>query len=94
VFNWGGPVAAVDYRWQIDGSTVATGTMTNLAAGEERVVTLDWTWQAGDHDVTFTVDPNDQIAEESEANNELTDRVNGIIVGFWVEQSVYDYFHT
>ncbi len=94
VVNWGGSLAAVDYRWQIDGTTVASGTMSNLTPGEQRVVTLNWTWQSGDHNVTFTVDPNDQIAEESEANNEITDRVNGIIVGFWVEQSVYDYFHT
>lgn len=94
VRSWGSsPLAAVGYRWQIDGATVATGTLTNLSPGEERVVTRDWTWLAGDHWVQFTADPANAIAESSEANNEIEDRINAIIAGFWVEQSAFDYFH-
>ena len=92
--NWGpGAIASVDFRWQLDGDTVAIGTLTNVAAGEERVVTWSWTFEGGDHWVKLTVDPDNLVDEPSEANNEIADRTNGIIVGFWVEQSVYDYFH-
>ncbi len=92
--NWGDTAhASVQYRWQLDDVTVENGTLANVAAGEERVVTRQWTWQAGNHRIKLTVDPNGLIAERSETNNEIEDRTNGIIVGFWVEQSVYDYFH-
>lgn len=93
IVNWGpGAVAVAEYRWQLDDVTVAAGTLTNVASGEERVVTWSWSWESGDHWIKLTVDPNEQIAEQSEANNEVEDRTNGLIVGFWVEQSVYDYF--
>ncbi len=93
--NWGSDtVASADYRWQIDGATVLDGTLLNIAAGEERVVQLTWTWQEGDHTVGLTADPDNDLAEFSELNNSVVDRTNGLIVGLWVEQSVYDYFHT
>ena len=92
--NWGpGAVASVDYRWQLDDGTVATGTLTNLSAGDERIVTWSWSWSPDNHWIKLTVDPDNQVNEISEANNEIENRTNGIIVGFWVEQSVYDYFH-
>ena len=92
--NWGpDTVAAVGYRWQLDGQTVATGTLSNVAPGEERVVTWSWEWSPDDHWIKLTADPENAVSESSEANNEIADRTNGIIVGFWVEQSVYDYFH-
>ena len=52
----------------------------------------DWNWQLGDHQVELVVDPDNLLAEFSEQNNALADRTNGVVVGFWVEQSVYDYF--
>ncbi len=88
-----GTVASVGYEWRLDNAPVASGTLTNLAVDEERVVTWSWTWQVGDHWIKLVVDPNNLIAESSEVNNQVVDRTNGIIVGFWVEQSVYDYFH-
>lgn len=92
--NWGTiALPSVEYRWQVDGATVATGTLTNVAAGEERVVTRQWVWQAGDHWIKLTADPNNLVSEFSEVNNEIEDRTNAIIAGFWVEQSAYDYFH-
>lgn len=84
--------ASVGYRWSLDGQTVAEGTISDFQPGTRRTVTWNWTWQAGDHDVKFTVDPAAQIAETSELNNAIQDRTNGIIVGFWVEQTIYDYF--
>ncbi|HPD32617.1 MAG TPA: CARDB domain-containing protein [Phycisphaerae bacterium] len=87
------PAASVDYEWRLDDVPVASGTLTNLAVNEERVVTWGWVWQDGNHWIKLQVDPNNVIGESSEVNNEVVDRTDGIIVGFWVEQSVYDYFH-
>jgi hypothetical protein len=93
VMNWGGlAVTNAAYRWEIDGVSVATGNIANLAARQEQVVNLPWTWQAGDHNVTFIIDPSNQVVEASETNNSISNRINGISVGFWVEQSIYNYF--
>ncbi|MBN1916658.1 MAG: right-handed parallel beta-helix repeat-containing protein [Verrucomicrobia bacterium] len=91
---WGtSGLSSVAYRWELDGEELSSGTMTNLAAGEERVLTQTWTWQSDRHTVKLIVDPANAIAERSETNNSVEDYTDGIIVGFWVEQSVYDYFH-
>lgn len=90
---WGtSSLASVAYRWQMDDVTVAGGTLTNLVAGDERVVTWQWTWQSGAHQIKLTVDPDNQITEWSELNNEIEDYTNAVIIGFWVERSLYDYF--
>ena len=94
VKNWGPAALSPDYRWDIDGVPTASGTAANIGSNEDRVLTLDWVWQAGDHTVRLAVDVANAIPEVSEANNAVEDRINGIIVGFWVEQSVYDYFHS
>ena len=56
------------------------------------MVTWSWNWQSDDHDLKLIVDPDNTSPETSEANNSLEIRTNGITVGFWVEQSIYDYF--
>jgi hypothetical protein len=93
VRNWDNVTPTVDYRWLIDGQIVSGGTLTDLAPNEERVVTLPWTWQAGPHRVKLVVDPDALVPEASEVNNSVEDRTDGLAVGFWVEQSLYDYFH-
>ena len=92
VINWSGSLVSPGYLWKIDGETVEQGTVVDLAPEEERPLVLDWQWRDGDHTVSLVVDPNNAIAESSENNNAITDRVNAVITGFWVEQSVYDYF--
>ncbi len=93
VRSWGSaPIASVPYQWSVDGQPAGGGTLTNLSAGDERMVTLPWTWQAGPHTVRFVVDPANAIGEVSELNNALEVRTDAILVGFWVERSVYDYF--
>jgi hypothetical protein len=82
------------FTWWIDGQQVASGTGPTLAAGSEGMVNLSYTWQGGDHWVSFFADPNNVIREKSEQNNLRTDRINALLVGFWVERSVYDYFNT
>lgn len=91
--NWDNLTASADYRWELDGVPVASGTLTDLAANEERVVTWQWNWQNGPHRIRLVIDPANAVAEFSEVNNVVEDRTDGVIVGFWVEQSLYDYFH-
>ncbi|MGB9625472.1 MAG: CARDB domain-containing protein, partial [Phycisphaerae bacterium] len=94
VRNTGTVTVSADYRWDLDGAPVAGGTLTSVPPGQERVVSWPWTWQSGNHRIRLAVDPNNLIAETSEANNSIEDRTNAIIVGFWVEQSVYNYFRS
>jgi hypothetical protein len=93
VKNWDNLTPSATYRWDLDGNPVASGTLSDLQPNEERVVTWQWNWQPGPHLVRLTVDPDNTVAEFSEANNVVEDRTDGIIVGLWVEQSLYNYFH-
>ncbi len=90
--TWQESVPSVDYVWHLDGEPVSHGTLTNLSAGQESVVTLQWIWQAGPHNISLTVDPANGIAESSELNNKVSDRTDGVSIGFWIEESVYSYF--
>lgn len=58
-----------------------------------RVVTLPWVWQDGEHTVELIVDPYNTIAEKSEKNNSIKQRTDAIMAGFWVEESMWTYFH-
>jgi hypothetical protein len=94
VRNWGnGDLASAGYEWRVDGEVVQSGSIAGFAASTTREMQLGWLWQDGAHTVTFTTDPAGLIAEASEANNSRTDRTDALAVGFWVERSLYDYFH-
>ena len=93
VRNWANQTAQAEYSWTLDGVQVASGVLTDLLPDEERVVEYAWTWLDGPHTLGLTVDPDNHVAEASEVNNQLQVRTDAILVGFWVEQSVYDYFH-
>lgn len=93
VRNWGDATPSAAYRWELDGVEVASGTLADLLSDEERTVSWQWTWDPAPHRVRLVVDPANAVAEESELNNAVEDRTDGLAVGFWVEQSVYDYFH-
>ena len=87
------PASGWAFSWWIDGQQVSSGTGPTLAAGAETMVNLSHTWQNGDHWVSFFADPENAIREKSEQNNLRIDRINALLVGFWVERSVYDYFN-
>ena len=94
IANRGGQSTGVfQYAWYIDQVLVQSNTYPNLNAGEEISLSLNWTWQDGPHMVRLNLDPSNVISEVSEQNNNVEDRTNGLAVGFWVEQSVYDYFN-
>lgn len=87
------PTGAFGYVWEIDGVVVARGTMPDLLPGEMTQLSYTWVWQTGPHTIALLLDPDNQIAELSEQNNGVTDQTNALAVGFWVEQSVYDWFN-
>jgi hypothetical protein len=81
------------YQWSVDGTNVVSGTAQSIDRDKDLKINYTWTWQAGDHDITFFADPANTISEKSEQNNLRTVRTTGLRVGFWVEQSVYRYFN-
>ncbi len=93
VKNWF-PSEQVDvaYVWLLDGSEIESGIAV-LAGSAHTAIELDWAWTFDRHELTLVIDPYDTIPEFSETNNELTVYTDAISVGFWVEQTVYDYFH-
>jgi hypothetical protein len=81
----------VGYRWTIDGREAARGTVV-LTAGGYTTVDLPWAWTFERHRIGFEIDTSNAITEESERNNALAVFSDGLAVGFWVEQSFYDFF--
>ena len=85
-------LSLVEYDWSINGSVVSTGSLVSVPAGAERTVSLPWTWNSNPHDIQFRADPNNIVAEITNANNARTVRSTSLGVGLWVEQSVRNYF--
>jgi hypothetical protein len=81
------------YNWYIDGLLVNNGSHMSLLPGDEISLSFHWIWQTGLHTVGLTLDPTNLVSEVSEINNSIEDQTNALAVGFWVEQSVYDYFN-
>ena len=84
--------SAVPYKWLFDGVEVDSGTVP-MFAQSDTTVNYPWIWTFDRHELKFILDPNDIIQEEEELNNELLIYTNAISAGFYVEQSVFDYFH-
>jgi hypothetical protein len=82
------------YSWHIDNSLVASTAHPSIEPGGVITLTLPWTWQPGPHTVRMTLDPSNLIVEMSEQNNLIEDPTNALAVGFWVEQSVYNWFNS
>ncbi|GAB4378774.1 MAG: hypothetical protein Kow0042_27520 [Calditrichia bacterium] len=94
VVNWSdSSVANVHYTWAIDGSPVDSGTV-DIPASDTAFVDFPWVWTFNRHQIKFILDSKNEVAEEEEGNNSVLLYSNAISVGFYVEQSLYDYFHT
>jgi hypothetical protein len=87
------PSGPFDYAWRIDGQPPLSGTHPSLDPGERITLTQTWSWEVGPHTLTLRLDPDDAISEVSEWNNVREERTDALSVGFWVEQSVHDYFN-
>lgn len=83
----------VSYTWTQDGAIIQSGTVT-LAPEAHTAVDLPWIWTFDRHKMTFTIDTENDIEEFSERNNRIDFWTDAITVGFWVEESLYEYFHT
>ncbi len=93
VRNWSdSTLSSVSYKWILDGVVADSGTIS-MPAGDTTYVDFPWTWTFNRHVIAFVIDPNQMIPEEEEENNRLEIFSNAITAGFYVEQSVYDYFH-
>ncbi len=93
VRNWASEdFSQVGYVWLLDGQEVARGHVDIPAAG---TVTVDypWVWMFQRHELEFVIDPENVVPEVEEGNNALLVPTNALSVGFYVEQSVCDYFH-
>jgi hypothetical protein len=89
--NFGPAQNSVGYRWTIDGGTVASGRI-NLAADSTSTIDLPWSWTFDRRRIAAVIDTDNVVSEESETNNRLEVFSDALAVGFWVEQSIYDYF--
>ncbi|MDZ7270107.1 MAG: hypothetical protein ONB17_00685 [candidate division KSB1 bacterium] len=93
VRNWGREdFAQVSYVWLLDGQEVSRGR-ADIPAGSLVTLDYEWPWSFERHELEFFIDPENQVPEEEEGNNALLVVTNALAVGFYVEQSVYDYFH-
>jgi hypothetical protein len=94
VKNWRfQPASNVHYQWLLDGAVVAQGTV-NLPPGHTVGVNYTWPWTFDRHRLKFIIDDNHATTEFEEGNNELEVYTDALSVAFYVEQSVYNYFHT
>ena len=88
------PPLDVDYEWRLNGAVVDSGTITGFEPDSYRDVTWQWEWQDGPHELELVLDPDDVVAEPlSEVNNAVLIRTDALIMGFWVEESVYTWFN-
>ena len=81
VRSWRTETTSVPYVWRIDGVETARGTVA-LAPNAVTVVELPWLWTFDRHRISFALDGANELEVFSDA----------LSVGFWVEQSFYDYF--
>ncbi len=86
-------VPAVSYLWLLDGQELQRGTI-DLPASAMVTVDCPWSWTFDRHELTFIIDPDNAFLEEEEGNNNLSVYTNAITVGFYVERSLYEYFHS
>ncbi len=92
VKNWGTEAVTVPYEWWFDGALAASGVVT-IQPGQEVTVPYEWYWESTDHTLEFRADPAGTLDEISKLNNRVSIRTNALLVGLWVEQSLYNYFH-
>jgi hypothetical protein len=94
ITNWGSLKSSnVEYKWMLDGTLYKSGIIDSIDQNSNAKVTLDWDWTFTRHTLEFIIDPDNKISEETEKNNSLIIYTNAISLGFWVEKSLYDYFH-
>ncbi|MDZ7262949.1 MAG: T9SS type A sorting domain-containing protein [candidate division KSB1 bacterium] len=93
VKNWTAlDLDSVKYLWFWDCKRVDSGFVA-IPASDTASISFVRQWSFDRHELTLTIDPDNRVAEEEERNNQLSIFTDAISVGFYVEQSLYDYFH-
>ncbi|MGQ9791578.1 MAG: PA14 domain-containing protein [Armatimonadota bacterium] len=92
VKNWGPDAVTFPYEWWFDGGLSASGVVT-IPPYQEVLVPFDWFWENTDHVLEFRADPANTLDEISKLNNRVSIRTNALLIGLWVERSLYNYFH-
>lgn len=97
VKNWGTTPVTLPYRWSFDGITPGQPSYVNINPGQTVEIDFPWTWpsdgQTVAHTLDFQADPYNTLTEASKLNNQVSIKTNALLVGLWVEQSLYNYFH-
>jgi hypothetical protein len=95
VLWWGEEtVEEVGYCWSIDGEKRGEGVIDSIGPlGGRAQAELAWRWEAGRHTVRFEIDPKEKVKELTRDNNCVTDFIDALTVGFWVDRQVYDRVH-
>jgi hypothetical protein len=81
-------------QWYLDGLYLGATNVASIPPGGQAVTTWSLPWSAADQYLAAVADPQNVVIERSERNNYRLVRTNSLMVGFWVEQSVRDYFDT
>jgi len=72
------------FEWIMDGKVFARGTLPELKPREKSAFTQIWTWDPGDHDLTFKIVPAGE--DYCPKNNSLTIRSNAIMLKHVIER--------
>jgi hypothetical protein len=79
----------IEYRWRIDGTTVASGTV-DLGVEGPTEIELPWSWTFTRHELVFEIDTTGRVPETEERNNRLRVFTDALAVGIWVERGFWD----
>jgi hypothetical protein len=79
------------YKWYLDGTEVGSGQI-DILAGSAATIDFLWNWVFERHELELVIDADNTIPEIEEENNNLLIYTDAISLGFYVEQSLYDYF--
>jgi len=81
----------VPYSWYLNNELLSTGTI-DIPAFSIAEVLLQDNWTGQRQKIKFVLDGENTIEEEEKANNQIEIFSDALSVGFYVEESVYNYF--
>jgi len=94
VKNYGtGEAPPVKIEWRVDGQPVSTGRLPKIARFGQSEAMYSEPWDGRRHQIELVVDPQNEVAETCEENNVRRVSSDALSVGFWVEESLVNYFH-
>ena len=82
----------VKCTWYLDDQLIAVDSI-NLKMSDTTGVDMRRPWSFERHRLRFVIDSDNLFTETEEQNNRLEIFTDAISAGFYVEQSVYDYFY-